>query len=65
MQEPDKWLTMRTVSVGSGHGPILLGKSEVGGGGSIVSTQRLTNSYINLKGDFLPQAEIFYIGQIL
>ena len=40
---------------------------EVGsrGGGSIVSTQRLTNSYINLKGDFLPQAEIFYIGQIL
>ena len=30
-QEPDKWLIMRTVSVGGGHGPILLGKSEAGG----------------------------------
>ena len=30
-QEPDKWLTMRTVSAGGGHGPILLGKSEAGG----------------------------------
>ncbi len=29
--EPDKWLTMRTDSAGGGHGPILLGKSEVGG----------------------------------
>jgi hypothetical protein len=27
--DPDKWLTMRTVSAGSGHGAILLGKSEV------------------------------------
>jgi hypothetical protein len=31
--DPDKWLTMRTVSAGGGHGPILLGKSEAGGGG--------------------------------
>jgi hypothetical protein len=30
--EPDKWLTMRTVSVGGGHGPILLGKSDLGRG---------------------------------
>ena len=29
---PDKWLTMRTVSAGGGHGPILLGKLEAGGG---------------------------------
>ncbi len=35
--EPDKWLSMRTVSAGGGHGLILLGKSEAGGG-SIVST---------------------------
>ena len=27
----DTWLTMRTVSAGGGHGPILLGKSEAGG----------------------------------
>ena len=58
--EPDKWLTMRTVSVGGGHGSILFGKSEAGGG-SIVSTQRPTKSYVNLQGDFLPQAEIFYL----
>ena len=32
-QEPDKWLTMRTVSAGGGHGP--LGKSEAGGGGQL------------------------------
>ena len=50
--DPDKWLTMRTVSAGGGHGPILLGKSEAGGG-SIASTQRPTNSYVNLQGDFL------------
>ncbi len=30
--EQDKWLTMRTVSAGSGHGPILFGKSEAGEG---------------------------------
>jgi hypothetical protein len=30
--DQDKWLTtMRTVSAGGGHGPILLGKSEAGG----------------------------------
>jgi hypothetical protein len=52
-----------TVSVGGGHGPILLGKSEAGGG-SIVSTQRPTNSYVNHHGDFLPHAEIFYIGRV-
>jgi hypothetical protein len=26
---------MRTVSAGGGHGPILLGKSEAGGGGQL------------------------------
>jgi hypothetical protein len=31
---------------------ILLGKSELGGGGSIASTQRPTNSYVNLQGDY-------------
>ena len=30
--DPDKWRTMRTVSAGGGPGPILLGKSEAGGG---------------------------------
>ena len=33
--DPDKWLTMRTVSAGGGHGLILLGKSEAGGGGQL------------------------------
>ena len=32
-----------------------------GGRGSIVSTQRPTYSYVNLQGDFLHRAEIFYI----
>ncbi len=63
MQEPDKWLTMMTVSAGGGHGPILLGKSEVEGG-AIASTKRPTNSYINLQGDFLHRAVIFYIGHV-
>jgi hypothetical protein len=43
--EPEKWLTMRTVFAGGGHGPILLGKW-------VVSAQRPTNSYVNLQGDF-------------
>ena len=47
--DPDKWLTMRTVSAGGGHGPILLGKLEAGGAGSIALTQRPTNSYVNLQ----------------
>ena len=29
--DPDKWLTMSTVSAGGGHGPISLGKLEAGG----------------------------------
>jgi hypothetical protein len=62
MQEPDKWLTMRTFSAGGGHGPILLGKSEAGG--SIVSTQRPITSYVSQRGDFLPQAKIFYISGV-
>jgi hypothetical protein len=33
--DPDKWLTMRTVSAGGGHGPIFLGKSEAGGQGQL------------------------------
>ena len=51
--DTDKWLTMRTVSVGGGHDPILFGKSEAGGRGSIASTQRPTNSYVILQGVFL------------
>jgi hypothetical protein len=35
-----------------------------GGRGSIVSTQRPTYSYVNLQGDFLHRAEIFYIGRV-
>ena len=61
--DSDKWLTVRTVSAGGSHGPILIGKSEAGGG-SIASTQRPTNSYVNLQGDFLHRAEIFYIGHV-
>jgi hypothetical protein len=56
--DPDKWLTMRTVSAGGGHGPILLGKSEAGGG-SIVSTQRPTTSYVNVQGEFLHPSRDF------
>ena len=48
---------MRTVSAGGGLGPILLGKSEAGGG-SIALTQRPINSYVNLQGDFI------YIGRV-
>ena len=47
--EPDKWLTVRTIFANGGHG-------WKQGGESIAWTQRPT------KGDFLPQAEIFYIG---
>ncbi len=61
--EPEKWLSMRTVSAGGGHGLILLGKSEAEGG-SMGLTQRPTNSYVNQQGDFLPQAEMFYIGRV-
>ena len=53
---------MMTDSAGGGHGPILLGKVETGGGGSIASAQISANSHVNLQGDLLPQAEIFYIG---
>jgi hypothetical protein len=56
--EPDKWLTVRAVSAGSGRGPILVGKLEAGGG-SLASTQRATNSYVKLQGDILPHAKIF------
>jgi hypothetical protein len=61
--DPDKWLTVRTVSAGGGHGPMLLGKSEAGGG-SIASTQRPINSYVNLQEDILHGAEFFYIGRV-
>jgi len=38
---------------------------EVGSrGGVIASTQRPTNSYLSLQGDFLHRAEIFYIGHV-
>ena len=61
--EPDKWLTTGTVSAGGSHGLILLGKSKAGGG-SLASAQRSSDSYVNLQGDFLPQAETFYIGRV-
>ena len=35
-----------------------------GGRGSIASTQRPTNSYMNLQGDVLLRAEIFHIGHV-
>ena len=34
------------------------------GGGSLALTQRPIHSYMKLQGDFLPQAEIFYIGRV-
>ncbi len=37
--DPDKCLTTRTVSAGGGHGPILLGKSEAGGGVNCVDPE--------------------------
>jgi len=54
---------MRTVSAGGGHGPILLGKSEAGGRGGQLRRPR-DNSYVNLQGDFIHPAEIFYIGHV-
>ena len=54
---------MRALSADRGHGPILLGKLEAGGG-SLASTQRATNSYVKLQGDVLPRAKIFYIGGV-
>jgi hypothetical protein len=60
--DPDKWLTMRTVSAGGGHGPILSGKSEAGGAGSTASTQSPTNSYMNLQGDFYIEQRFFTSG---
>ena len=59
--EPDKWLTRRTVSVGSGHGWFDFGK-EVGtggGGGSLVSNQRANNSYVKLQGVFYLVQKIY------
>jgi hypothetical protein len=35
-----------------------------GGAGSIASTQRPINSYVNLQGDLLHRAEIVYIGHV-
>ena len=58
-QDSEKWLTMRTVSAGGGHGPILLGKSEAGGG-SIALTQRPINSYVNLQGDYTSRQDFLH-----
>jgi hypothetical protein len=38
-QDPDKWLTTRTVSACGGHGPFLLGKSEAEGGVNCVDPE--------------------------
>jgi hypothetical protein len=54
--DPDKWLTMRTVSAGGGHGPILLGKSEAGGKGQLRRPR-------DLLIPTLIHREIFYIEQ--
>jgi hypothetical protein len=62
--DPDKWLNTRTVSAGGGHGPILLGKSEARGAGSIASTKRPANSYVNLQGDFYIEHGFFFIGHV-
>ena len=52
--DPDNWLTMRTISAGGGHGPIVLGKLEAGGEVNCV-TQRSINSYFYLH------REMFYL----
>ena len=53
---------MRTVSAGAWSDFI----REVGSGGrgSIASDKRPINSYVNLQGDFIPFAEIFYNGRV-
>ncbi len=65
--EPDEWLTMRTVTAGCRRRPWYDFIREVGfgeGGGSLESTERDTNSYVKLQGDFLPQADFFYIRRV-
>jgi hypothetical protein len=62
--DPDKWLTMRTVSAGGGHGPILFIREVGSGGGGQLRRPRDLLSYVNLEGDFLHRAEIFYIGHV-
>jgi hypothetical protein len=43
--EPDKWLTiMRIVSAGGGHGSILFGKLDAGGGGNLQKTRNQQNT---------------------
>ena len=39
------------------------GKSEAGGGVNCVDPVPI-NSYVNLQGDFLHRAEIFYFGRV-
>jgi hypothetical protein len=63
--DPDKWLTitMRTVSAGGGHGPILLGKSEAGGGGQLRRPRDLLIPTLIYRENFYIE-EIFYIGHV-
>jgi hypothetical protein len=63
-QDPDKWLTMGTFSAGGGHWSDFIREVGRGGGGSIALTQRPIKSYINLQGEFIPHADIFYIGRV-
>jgi hypothetical protein len=55
---------MRTVSAGGGHGPILLGKSEAGGGGQLRQPRDLLIPTLIYRKIFLHRAEIFYIGRV-
>ena len=57
--EPDKWLTRRTVSVGSGHGWFDFGKEVEtggGGGGHLCRTRELIIPMLSYR-------EIFYLVQ--
>ena len=58
--EPDKWLATRTVSAGGAMVQFYMGSLKQGG--SIVLTQRITNSYINLQGDFNPRQRFLKLG---
>jgi hypothetical protein len=62
--EPDKWLTMRTVSAGGGHGPILLGKLKAGGGGKLRRPRDLLIPTLIYRKIFYIEQRFFYIGRV-
>jgi len=63
-QDPDKWLTMRTVSAGGGHGPILLGKLEAWRGSLRRPRDHLIPTSIYREISLLTEI-YFYIGKNL